>query len=110
MLGAGGVMGQGLIWPEIDDFRSWKLANASPIQEYHCMTAVFFPFTLKDVLKRGALVAAANWTVALVQATADSLIKLLFQAPLICGVFLVALVVAAERSRFMSSEWRRLGA
>ena len=36
-----------------------------------------FPFTLKDVLKRGALVAAANWPVAIVQATADSLFKLL---------------------------------
>jgi len=30
------------------------------------------PF-LKPVLKRGALVAAANWPVTLIQATADSL-------------------------------------
>jgi len=69
---------------------------------------VFFPFTLKDVLKRGALVAAANWPVAIVQATADSLFKLLIAAPLIGGVFLVALVVGAEPVELMSLEWRQL--
>jgi hypothetical protein len=69
---------------------------------------VFFPFTLKDVLKRGALVAAANWPVAIVQATADSLFKLLIATPLIGGVFLVALVVGAEPIELMSLEWREL--
>lgn len=67
-----------------------------------------FPFTLKDVLKRGALVAAANWPVAIVQATADSLFKLLVAAPLIGGAFLVALVVGAEPVELMSLEWRQL--
>ena len=67
-----------------------------------------FPLTLKDVLKRGALVAAANWPVAVVQATADSLFKLLIAAPLIGGVFLVALVVGAEPIELMSLEWRQL--
>ena len=65
-------------------------------------------FTLKDVLKRGALVAAANWPVAVVQATADSLFKLLIAAPLFGGVFLVALVVGAEPVELMSLEWRQL--
>ena len=69
-----------------------------------------FPFTLKEVLKRGALVAAANWPVAIVQATADSLFKLLIAAPLIGGVFLVALVVGAEPIELMSLEWRQLAA
>jgi hypothetical protein len=69
---------------------------------------VAFPFTLKNVLKRGALVAAANWPVAIVQATADSLVKLLIAAPLIGGVFLVALVVGAEPVELMSLEWRQL--
>ena len=55
-----------------------------------------FALTIKDVLKRGALVAAANWPVAIVQATADSLFKLLVTAPLIGGVFLVALVLGTE--------------
>ena len=67
-----------------------------------------FPSTLKDVLKRGALVAAANWPVAVVQATADSLFKLLIAAPLVGGVFLVALVVGAEPVELMSLEWRQL--
>lgn len=67
-----------------------------------------FPFTLKEVLKRGALVAAANWPVAMVQATADSLFKLLIAAPIIGGVFLVALVVGAEPIELMSLEWRQL--
>lgn len=72
------------------------------------ITPVFFPFTLKDVLKRGALVAAANWPIAIVQAIADSLFKLLIAAPLIGGVFLVALVVGAEPVELMSLEWRQL--
>jgi len=53
-------------------------------------------------------VAAANWPVAIVQATADSLFKLLIAAPLIGGVFLVALVVGAEPVELMSLEWRQL--
>lgn len=67
-----------------------------------------FALTIKDVLKRGALVAAANWPIAIVQATADSLFKLLVAAPLIGGVFLVALVVGAEPIELMSLEWRQL--
>jgi hypothetical protein len=69
---------------------------------------VSFALTIKDVLKRGALVAAANWPIAIVQATADSLFKLLVAAPLIGGVFLVALVVGAEPIELMSLEWRQL--
>ena len=52
--------------------------------------------TLKPILKRGCLVAAANWQVTLVQSTADSLFKLLLAVPLVGGVFLVALAVGAE--------------
>jgi hypothetical protein len=68
------------------------------------------PHTLKDLLKRGALVVGANWPVAIVQATADSLFKLLVAAPLIGGVFLVALVVGAEPVELFSLEWRQLAA
>jgi len=71
---------------------------------------VSFPVALKDVLKRGALVAAANWPVAIVQATADSLFKLLVATPLIGGIFLVALVVGAEPGELISLEWRQLAA
>jgi len=59
-------------------------------------------------LKRGALVAAANWPVTVIQAIADSLFKMLILAPLVGGVFLVALVVGQEPVALMSLEWREL--
>jgi hypothetical protein len=64
--------------------------------------------TLKLTLKRGALVAAANWPLTIVQAVADSLFKLLIAAPLFGGIFLVALVVGAEPGTLLSLEWRDL--
>lgn len=66
--------------------------------------------TLKPTLKRGSLVAAANWQVTLIQATADSIFKLLLAAPLVGGVFLVALVVDAEPVALLALEWRELAA
>jgi hypothetical protein len=61
--------------------------------------------TLKPVLKRGCLVAAANWPVTLVQSTADSLFKLLLAIPLVGGVFLVALAVGAEPRSLFGLTW-----
>jgi hypothetical protein len=63
---------------------------------------------LKSTLKRGALVAAANWPVIVVQAIADSLFKALIAMPLIGGIFLVALVVGADPGALMSLDWRDL--
>jgi hypothetical protein len=65
---------------------------------------------LKAVLKRGALVAAANWQVTLVQATADSLFKLLIATPILGGVFLVALVAGTEPGELVGLEWREMAA
>jgi hypothetical protein len=64
--------------------------------------------TLKLTLKRGALVAAANWPLTIVQAIADSLFKLVVAAPLFGGIFLVALVVGADPGAMLSLEWRDL--
>src|SRR5688572_31833243 len=64
--------------------------------------------SLKPALKRGALVAAANWPVIIIQAIADSLFKALIAMPLIGGIFLVALVVGADPSALISLEWRDL--
>jgi hypothetical protein len=64
--------------------------------------------THKLTLKRGALVAAANWPLTIIQAVADSLFKLLVAAPLFGGIFLVALVVGAEPVTLLSLEWRDL--
>jgi hypothetical protein len=65
------------------------------------------PF-LKPVLKRGALVAAANWQVTLIQATADSLFKLLIATPIIGGLFLVGLVIGAAPEELLGLEWREM--
>ncbi len=54
--------------------------------------------------------AAANWQVTLIQAIADSLFKLLIAAPMVGGVFLVALVVGSEPRTLLALEWRELAA
>jgi hypothetical protein len=54
--------------------------------------------------------AAANWPVTLIQASADSLFKLLLAAPVIGGVFLVALSIGSEPSALISLEWRQMAA
>jgi hypothetical protein len=61
--------------------------------------------TLKLVLKRGCLVAVANWPVTLIQSTADSLFKLLLAIPLVGGVFLVALALGAEPNSLFKLTW-----
>jgi hypothetical protein len=66
--------------------------------------------SLKAAIKRGALLAAANWPVTLIQASADSLFKLLLAAPMIGGVFLVALSIGSEPSALISLEWRQMAA
>jgi hypothetical protein len=63
---------------------------------------------LRPVLKRGALVAAANWQVTLIQATADSLFKLLLATPLIGGLFLAGLVIGAAPEDLLGLEWREM--
>jgi hypothetical protein len=65
---------------------------------------------LKSTLKRGALIAAANWPVALVQATADSLFKLLIAVPIIGGIFLVALVLGTAPDALLTLDWREMAA
>jgi hypothetical protein len=58
-------------------------------------------------LKRGALVAAANWPVALLQAAADALFKVLIAAPLVGGIILTTLVIGAEIDERVT-DWRLL--
>ena len=65
---------------------------------------------LSTAIRRGALIAAANWQVTLIQVSADSLFKLLLAAPIIGGVFLVALAIGSELSALISLEWRQMGA
>ena len=63
---------------------------------------------LKPAIKRGALIAAANWQVTLIQWAADALFKLILAVPVIGGVFLVALVVGTEPTGLMALPWREM--
>jgi hypothetical protein len=71
---------------------------------------VTFRHTIQTVLKRGALVAAANWPVTLIQSVADFLFKLLIAVPLVGGLFLVALVVGDEPGALFGLEVRDMAA
>jgi hypothetical protein len=54
------------------------------------------PPPLKAALKRGALVAAANWPLVVVQFVAEGTLKLLLAVPIVGGVFLVVLLLGAD--------------
>jgi hypothetical protein len=58
--------------------------------------------SIKDFLKRGALVTAANWHVVLVQFVADALFKTLIAVPVVGGVFLVVLLIGGDPSDLLS--------
>ncbi len=66
--------------------------------------------TPKSALKRGALLAWANWPVAVIQASADSLFKMVVAVPFIGGLILVALVVGAEPRALLDLDARDLAA
>jgi hypothetical protein len=61
-------------------------------------------------LKRGGLVAAANWPIVIVQASADALFKLVVAVPFVGGVVLVALIVGAEPGALLGLDIRDLAA
>jgi hypothetical protein len=54
------------------------------------------PLSLKDSLKRGVLITAANWHVVVVQFVADALFKTLLAVPIVGGVFLAVLLVGGD--------------
>jgi hypothetical protein len=60
--------------------------------------------SLKLLLKRGALVAAANWPIVLVQFVADTLFNALLMVPIAGGVLLVMLLVGAEPADLLALE------
>jgi hypothetical protein len=69
-----------------------------------------FHAPLKAAIKRGALIAAANWPVTVIQASVDSLFKLLLMTPVVGGIFLVALAVGSEPASLISPDWRQTAA
>jgi hypothetical protein len=64
--------------------------------------------TVKPLLKRGALVAAANWEVVVLQFIAESAFKLLLVVPLVAAAFLVALLVGGSALDVAPSDLRQV--
>ncbi|HXW04892.1 MAG TPA: hypothetical protein VD833_06660 [Vicinamibacterales bacterium] len=61
---------------------------------------------LKIALKRGALVAGANWPLVAVQFIADSTLKVLLAVPVLGGIFLVALLLDADVELLLAGDIR----
>jgi len=61
---------------------------------------------LKTALKRGALVAAANWPLVVVQFIAEGTLKLLLAVPVIGGLFLVVLLLGADVEDLLAGDLR----
>jgi hypothetical protein len=57
---------------------------------------------LKIALKRGALVAAANWPLVATQFIAESTLKVILGVPVIGGIFLVVLLLDADVEELLS--------
>ncbi|HSC28505.1 MAG TPA: hypothetical protein VLD67_14600 [Vicinamibacterales bacterium] len=63
---------------------------------------------LKLTLKRGALVAAANWPLIAVQFVAESTLKVLLAVPVLGGIILVVLLVDADAGELVSGDLRAI--
>ena len=61
---------------------------------------------LKAALKRGALLAAANWPLVLVQFVTESVLKLLLAVPIVGGAFLVALLLDTSLTDLLRGDVR----
>ncbi|MGE5358384.1 MAG: hypothetical protein ACM3NQ_05150 [Bacteroidales bacterium] len=61
---------------------------------------------LKIALKRGALLAAANWPVVLIQFTAESIFKVLVAVPVLSGVFMVTLLLGRDLRELLNGDLR----
>lgn len=62
----------------------------------------------KSILKRGALITAANWPLVLIQFIAESLFKILLGVPVAGGVVLVAFVVGHDVTELLSGDLREV--
>ena len=63
---------------------------------------------LKAALKRGALIAAANWPLVVVQFVAESSLKLMLAVPIVGGAFLVALLLDTSMSDLLRGDAREI--
>jgi hypothetical protein len=61
---------------------------------------------LRSTLKRGAIVAAANWPVVVIQFVAESTFKLLLGVPVVGGAVLVALALGRDLRTLLGGDLR----
>jgi hypothetical protein len=61
---------------------------------------------LRITLKRGALLAAANWPLVAVQFVAESTLKLLLAVPVVGGLFLVVLLLGGSADQLLAGDVR----
>ncbi len=61
---------------------------------------------LKAALKRGALLAAANWPLVIVQFVAESSLRLMLAVPIVGGAFLVALLLDTSLADLLRGDVR----
>jgi hypothetical protein len=61
---------------------------------------------LKTALKRGALVAAANWPLVVTQFVAESTLKVILGVPVVGGIFLVVLLLDANVDELLNGDLR----
>jgi hypothetical protein len=66
----------------------------------------FSPPGLKIALKRGALVAAANWPLVVIQFVAESTLKVILGVPVVGGIFLVVLLMDADVEQVLGGDLR----
>jgi hypothetical protein len=62
---------------------------------------------LKASLKRGALLAAANWPLVIVQFVAQSVFKLALAVPVLGGILIVGLMLGGDVSDLMAGDLRQ---
>jgi hypothetical protein len=66
------------------------------------------PPPLKTALKRGSLIAVANWPLVAVQFIAEGTLKLLLAVPVVGGVFLVVLLLGADVEDVLAGDVREI--
>jgi hypothetical protein len=79
-------------------------AGGNPVSERYGWDGI--PHLVKDALKRGAYLVAANWQVVLVQFGAESTFKLLLAVPVVGGAILVAVAVGRDLTELLTGGWR----
>jgi hypothetical protein len=66
------------------------------------------PGKARTALKRGSLIAAANWQVVAVQSVADTTFKLLLAVPVIGGAFLVTTLLGHDLGEVVAGDLRQM--